>query len=85
MKQEEELESGRTLEEVFEQLDEIVEKLQSQDVSLDETVKLYTEGMGLLKESDAILRDAEKKVLQIDEDGRVDEFSTDNGNENRAD
>ena len=49
MKQEEELESGRTLEEVFEQLDEIVEKLQSQDVSLDETVKLYTEGMGLLK------------------------------------
>ncbi|MFQ9984656.1 MAG: exodeoxyribonuclease VII small subunit [Lachnospiraceae bacterium] len=74
MKQEEELESGRTLEEVFEQLDEIVEKLQSQDVSLDETVKLYTEGMGLLKESDAILRDAEKKVLQIDEEGRVDEF-----------
>ena len=74
MKQEEELESGRTLEEVFEQLDEIVEKLQSQDVSLDETVKLYTEGMGLLKESDAILRDAEKTVLQIDEEGRVDEF-----------
>lgn len=69
MKQEEELESGRTLEEVFEQLDEIVEKLQSQDVSLDETVKLYTEGMGLLKESDAILRDAEKRFCRLTKKG----------------
>ena len=39
----------KSLEEVFVQLDEIVEKLEERSVSLEDSFKLYHQGMELLK------------------------------------
>ncbi len=39
----------QTLEDVFEQLDEVVKKLEGEAVSLEDSFQLYHEGMELLK------------------------------------
>ena len=39
----------QSLETVFEQLDEIVEQLEAEDVSLEDSFGLYHKGMDLLK------------------------------------
>ena len=61
----------QTLEDVFEQLDEVVKKLEGEAVSLEDSFQLYHEGMELLK----ICNDKiEKKVMILDKDGEEHEF-----------
>ncbi len=63
-----------TLEEAFEQLDEIIEKMQMKDVSLDDSFALYTEGTKLLKFCNEQLDTVEKKMLVLSEEGELYEF-----------
>ena len=58
-----------TLEESFARLDELVEKLESRDISLEESFRIYKEGMDLLKSSREKIDTVEKKMLQISADG----------------
>lgn len=46
-------------------LDEILEKLQSQDLSLDEAVSLYKEGMDISLECKKELEEAKLKLSEI--------------------
>ena len=64
---------NREIEEVFQELDTIAEKLESGDTSLD-SFRLYKKGMELLKYCSDRLDTVEKKMLQMDEDGTLREF-----------
>jgi len=55
-------------EERLARLEQIVTKLESGDVGLDESLKLYAEGAGLIKECRQTLAEAEKKIAKLSED-----------------
>ncbi|HBN57423.1 MAG TPA: exodeoxyribonuclease VII small subunit [Lachnospiraceae bacterium] len=63
------------LEEAFEQIERILERSGDKDVSLEESFSLYQEGMRLLKLCNARIDQVEKKMLLIDEEGGLHEFS----------
>ena len=64
----------KNIEDVFQELDVIAEKLESSDNSLEDSFRLYKKGMELLKYCSGKLDTVEKKMLQMDEDGTLREF-----------
>lgn len=64
----------KEIEEVFQELDTIAEKLESGEISLEDSFRLYKKGMELLKYCSDRLDTVEKKMLQMDEDGTLREF-----------
>lgn len=64
----------KSLETVFEQLDEIVEQLEAEDVSLEDSFGLYHKGMDLLKVCNEKIDTIEKKMMLLDENGEEHEF-----------
>ena len=64
-----------TLEEVFAQLDDLAEKLEDKETSLEDSFNLYKQGMELLKFCSDKLDTVDKKMLQMNEDGTFSEFS----------
>ena len=65
----------KTLEEAFSELDVLADKLEDRETSLEDSFRLYKQGMGLLKFCNDILDTVEKKMLQMNEDGSLGEFS----------
>lgn len=63
------------LEEAFDRIEALLEKLQDKDVTLEESFGLYQESMGLLKLCNENIDHVEKQMLQIDEEGQTHEFS----------
>lgn len=63
-----------SIEELFQILDETVEKLESRDISLEESFRLYEQGMRLLQDCNSKIDTVEKKMLQINENGELSEF-----------
>lgn len=55
----------RSFEDSFSRLGKILERLESEDCSLDETIQLYEEGMGLTKVCYDKLNDAELRIKEI--------------------
>lgn len=49
----------------IDQIDEIVKKLESGDLPLEESIKEYEKAMKLLKKSSDILNAAEGKILKV--------------------
>lgn len=64
----------QSLETVFEELDSIVEKMEGEDVSLEESFRLYHKGLDLLKVCNEKIDTIEKKMLILDEHGEQHEF-----------
>ena len=64
----------KSLEEVFEQLDQIIENLEETTVSLEDSFQLYHKGMELLKVCNDKIDTVEKKMLILDEDGEQHEL-----------
>ena len=64
----------KNIEDVFQELDVIAEKLESSDTSLEDSFRLYKKGMELLKYCIGKLDTVEKNMLQMDEDGTLREF-----------
>lgn len=64
----------RSIEELFQVLDETVEKLESRDISLEESFRLYEQGMELLRYCNDKIDTVEKKMLQMNENGELSEF-----------
>ena len=62
------------IEESLKELDGIVEKLESRDISLEESFAMYQKGMELLKQCGSKIDRVEKKMLKINEDGELSEF-----------
>lgn len=62
------------LEKAFKDLDEKVTALENPDISLEDSFKIYKEGMELLKQCSDSIDAVEKKVLVLEEEGGVHEF-----------
>lgn len=64
----------KTIEESFEALEEIITKLESSDISLDESFALYKNGMEELKQANDKIEQTKKAVMAISEDGGLEVF-----------
>lgn len=64
-----------TIEEAFEELELLAQKLEERGTSLEDSFVLYKKGMELLKTCSQKLDTVEKKMLQMNEDGTFAEFS----------
>ncbi len=63
-----------TLEEAFAKLDALADQMENADISLEESFRIYKEGMDLLKISREKIDVVEKKMQQINEDGELSDF-----------
>lgn len=63
-----------SLEQILEKLDITIEKLQSGDVSLEESFELYKKGMDYVKLCSETIDQVEKKVLMLNQEGTLDEL-----------
>ena len=55
----------KTFEELMETLEEITKKLEKEQISLDDSVKLFEEGMNISKECNNKLEEAEKRITML--------------------
>lgn len=62
------------LEETFLQIEDIIRRLESPEVSLDESFALYQSGIGKLKECNVKLDEVEKKMQILNADGTIGEM-----------
>lgn len=67
-------EKKENLEQKFQALEEVIEKLEGEDVTLEQSFDLYNKGMTLLKNCTRMIDEVEKKVLVLDENGETHEF-----------
>lgn len=63
-----------TLEQAFEKLEESIGKLEQEDISLEDSFKIYREGMKLIQTCNEKIDQVEKQVLKLSENGELDEF-----------
>lgn len=62
------------LEENFDKLNETIEQLEQEDISLEDAFLAYSKGMELLKECNAQIDMVEKKVLKLSAQGQLEEM-----------
>ena len=62
------------LEENFERLDEVLEALEQEDISLEEAFKAYSLGMEILKQCNGQIDKVEKQVQMLSESGELEEL-----------
>ena len=66
---------AQTLEQSFEKLEQIIGNLENGDVSLEDSLKLYNEGMKLIQNCNQQLDKVEKKIVVLNQkEGDEDEF-----------
>lgn len=61
------MDNSNTYEKDYKKLEEIVKKLEFGDISLDESVKLYEEGVALYKSLEKTLKEYEGKINVMSE------------------
>ena len=59
------------LEDNFMKIEEVIEKLEAEDISLEDAFAAYSEGMQLLKTCNDQIDKVEKQVLKLTEDGEL--------------
>ena len=63
-----------TLEELFENIESIIDELGNPEIAIEDAFTKYEAGMKILKDCNSKIDTIEKKVLKISEDGGLDEF-----------
>lgn len=63
-----------TLEESFEQLENLLSRLENREITLEESFSTYQQGMELLKNCNDKIDRVEKKMQILDEEGELHEF-----------
>lgn len=61
----------KSLEQSFDMINQIMVELEKEDVTLEDSFRLYQEGMKLLKECNESIDKVEKKLLILEEDGQT--------------
>ena len=74
LREEKNVEEGFSLEENFARLESTIEKLEADDISLEEAFRAYSTGMDLLKQCSVLLDRVEKKVMKLSEQGILEEL-----------
>ena len=67
-------EKNVSLEERFEHIEEIIEKMETGDITLDKSFELYKSGLEEIKAANEMLENIEKAMLVMNEDGSLEEF-----------
>lgn len=63
----------QTYEENIEQIDEILEKLENEELSLDNSIEEYEKAIKLIKDSEKLLEIGEGKVLKVlEKNGKIE-------------
>ena len=77
------MEKNKNFEEQMAELEKIVTELEKGDLSLDESVAKFEEGIKLSKKCNKVLEEAEKKItILVNQDGEVKEENFDAENNN---
>ncbi len=63
-----------TIEESFEYLDEVIEKMEDPDVTLEESFTLYEKGMKVLRDTTNAINEVEHSIKLIDDEGKTEDF-----------
>ena len=63
-----------SLEELMEEIEDILDKMDEKEISLEDSFLLYEEGMKKLKLCNDRIDHVEKKMLMINEEGELEEF-----------
>ncbi len=63
-----------SLEENFARLEETIEKLEAEDITLDGAFAAYSQGMEILKQCSEQIDRVEKRVLKLNDDGELEEL-----------
>ena len=63
-----------SVEEVFSMIEEKIQALDKEDISLEDSFKEYEEGMKLLKLCHEAIEEVEQKVQKIAENGSLEDF-----------
>ncbi|TGY95457.1 exodeoxyribonuclease VII small subunit [Petralouisia muris] len=71
-KKQQENEKEQSLEEAFQELEEMIEKMQQREVTLEETFALYEQGIRKLKFCNQKIDKVEKKMLLLNEQGELE-------------
>lgn len=74
VEQKETMEQELSLEEAFAQIEEVIAHLETEEITLEQSFQEYNKGMKLLQHCNATIDQVEKRVLQINEEGGLDEF-----------
>lgn len=69
-----EKQEGTSLEELFEELESVIRKMEEENISLEDSFRLYHRGMDALKQCSERIDEVEKKMLILDEEGGTHEF-----------
>lgn len=67
--------SELTFEQKMDKLEKLVKQLESTDNTLDESVKLYQEGIRLAKECHEELKEAEKTIINLKTESGLEDFN----------
>ncbi len=63
-----------SLEETFEELEKVVENLESDNISLEQSFSSYKKGMEMVEACNAYIDRIEKKVMVLNEEGELNEL-----------
>lgn len=63
-----------SLEESFNKIDEIISSLEDPKVSLEDSFKLYNEGLKLVKTCNSQIDKVEKQIIILNQEGNTDEL-----------
>lgn len=62
----------RSLEENFSELEELLEQLEAEDISLGDAFTAYSKGMNVLKQCNEQIDRVEKQVMKLNEEGALE-------------
>lgn len=62
----------RSLEENFSELEELLEQLEAEDISLEDAFTAYSKGMNVLKQCNEQIDRVEKQVMKLNEEGALE-------------
>lgn len=62
----------RSLEENFSELEELIEQLEAEDISLEDAFAAYSKGMNVLKQCNEQIDRVEKQVMKLNEEGGLE-------------
>lgn len=66
------IEENKTIEDNFEELENIIAKMQSDEITLEKSFELYNKGLGLVQNCNSQIERIEKQI-KIIEEGNINE------------
>ena len=72
----EETKEEKTLDEMFQELDKLIQAMEEPEVSLEDSFQMYHQGIDMLKACNDKMDKIEKQMLVLDSEGETHEFES---------